>query len=129
MALLIVFAALAGYHWGTIIQNVRIGVQEHDVIILGMVFSVLAVLTALLVEAVVTRTEREAALAEAAVEEKALEARLNSDQALELDRMVNKLSEDNRDLRYRLMSAKVHELSEDMVHDVRACARAISKAS
>jgi hypothetical protein len=129
MALLIVFAALAGYHWGAIIQNVRIGVQEHDVIILGTVFSVLAVLTALLVETVVTRTEREAALAEAAVEEKALEARLNSDQALELDRMVNKLSEDNRDLRYRLMSAKVHELSEDMVHDLRDAPVQFSKAS
>lgn len=129
MGLLIVFAALAGYHWGAIIQNLDAGVREHDVIILATVFSVLAVLTALWVETVVTRTEREVALAQAAEQEKAQEALVNGEQARELDRIVDRLTEDNKDLRYRLMSAKVHEVSEDMIEDMGDATLKFSKAS
>ena len=129
MTMLIVFAALAGYNWGAIIQSLGSGVQEHDVLILGVVFSILAALTALWVETVVTRTERVAALAQAEVEEKAREAILNGEQARELDRIVNKLSDDNEDLRYRLLSAKVHEVTEDMVHDLHDAPVQLSKAS
>lgn len=129
MGLLIVFAALAGYHWGAIIQNLDAGVREHDVIILATVFSILAVLTALWVETVVTRTEREVALAQAAEQEKAQEALVNGEQARELDRIVDRLTEDNKDLRYRLMSAKVHEVSEDMIEDMGDATLKFSKAS
>ena len=64
MGLLIVFAALAGYHWGNIIENMRAGVQEHDVLLLGIVFTLLSAITALWVESVVTRTELAAAMAQ-----------------------------------------------------------------
>lgn len=129
MGLLIVFAALAGYHWGAIIQNLDAGVREHDVIIMATVFSILAVLTALWIETVVTRTEREVALAQAAEQEKAQEALVNGEQARELDRIVTKLAEDNKDLRYRLMSAKVHEVSEEMIEDMGDATLKFSKAS
>ncbi|WP_374332166.1 hypothetical protein [Aestuariivirga sp.] len=129
MGLLIVFAALAGYHWGAIIQNLDAGVREHDVIIMAAVFSILAVLTGLWIETVVTRTEREVALAQAAEQEKAQEALVNGEQARELDRIVTKLAEDNKDLRYRLMSAKVHEVSEEMIEDMGDATLKFSKAS
>jgi len=129
MTLLIVFAALAGYHWGNIIENLNAGSQGHGVIILGVVFSLLALMTALWVETIVTRTEMEAALAQAAEEAKAEEALAQAEQARELDRIVSKLSDDNKDLRYMLMSRRVHEVGEELATDIRDAQAVLSQAS
>lgn len=133
MALLIVFSALAGYHWGNILENMQAGVQEHDVVLLGIVFTLLAFLTALWVETVVTRTEVEATKAHRGEERQAEEAHINREHARELDRIVEKLSEDNSDLRYRLLRSRIQEVDQDTRRDVRAAAPAFqelqSKAS
>jgi hypothetical protein len=114
MGLLIVFAALAGYHWGNIIENMKAGVQEHDVLLLGIVFTLLSLITAIWVETVVTRTELEAALAHQDEERRTEEAFISKEHARELNRIVEKLSEDNSDLRYRLLRNKVQEVSQQM---------------
>ena len=56
MSLLIVFAALAGYHWGNLFES-GFHVQDHDVVILAVAFTLLAAAVALGVEMAVTRTE------------------------------------------------------------------------
>ena len=118
MGLLIVFAALAGYHWGNIIENMRAGVQEHDVLLLGIVFTLLSAITALWVETVVTRTELAAAMAQQDEERRTEELLVNKEHARELNRIVEKLSEDNSDLRYRLMRNSVQEVSQQMAREM-----------
>lgn len=129
MGLLMVFAALAGFHWGSIFESAGAGIQAHDVMVLGVVFTVLALLTALWVETIVTRTEMEAAKAQSEEEALAQEAQMHDERARQLDRLVSKLAEDNKDLRYRLLSAKVHEVGEEMVQDLRGAPQMLSKAS
>lgn len=119
IGLLIVFAALAGYHWGTILERINSGGQERDVILLGVAFTLLALLTAMWVEAVEARTERDAELAYSLEMRKSEEASIEHEHAQELDRLVAKLSDDNSDLRYRLLSSKVHEVSEQLAQDVK----------
>lgn len=119
IGLLIVFAALAGYHWGYILERMNAGGQERDAIILGVAFTLLALLTAVWVEAVVTRTERDAELAHSLEVSKGEEASIEHEHAQELDRLVAKLSDDNSDLRYRLLSSKVHEVSEQTAQDLK----------
>ena len=118
MGLLIVFAALAGYHWGNIIENMRAGVQEHDALLLGIVFTLLSAITALWVETVVTRTELAAAMAQQDGERRSEELLVNKEHARELNRIVEKLSEDNSDLRYRLMRNSVQEVSQQMAREM-----------
>lgn len=119
ISLLIIFAALAGYHWGSILERMNSGGQERNVIVLGVAFTLLALFTAVWVEAVVTRTERDAELAHSLEARRGEEASVEREHAQELDRLVAKLSEDNSDLRYRLLSSKVHEVSEQMAQDVK----------
>ena len=122
MGLLIVFAALAGYYWGNIIENMRAGVQEHDVLLLGIVFTLLSGITALWVESVVTRTELAAAMAQQDGERRSEELLVNKEHARELNRIVEKLSEDNSDLRYRLLHNSVQEVSQQMAREIRTAA-------
>lgn len=119
MALLIVFAALAGYHWGSILESGGFRVQDHDIIILALVFTAMAAVIALAVEATVTKIEMAAAVAQRDEEKQAEESSIEKEHARELDRIVDKLSEDNSDLRYRLLSKKMHEMGEDMVRTAR----------
>lgn len=111
MALLIIFAALSGYHWGGILEGDR--VYQHDVLIAALCFTVLAVIVALAIEAAVTRTEYAAAAAQTEEERKAAEADLSKQHLRELDRIVSRLSQDNSDLKYQLMSNKLHHMGED----------------
>ena len=125
MGLLIVFAALAGYHWGYILERMNSGGQERGVIVLGVAFTFLALFTAVWVEVVVTRTERDAELAHSLEARKSEEASIEREHAQELDRLVDKLSEDNSDLRYRLLSSKVHEVGEQIAQDLKGSPSAL----
>ena len=116
MGLLIVFAALAGYHWGNIMEGGQ--VYGHDVMLGAVCFTVLAVVVALAIEAAVTRTEIEAASAESLKERKAEESDISRAHARELDRIVSRLSDDNSDLRYQLMSSKLHHVADEMAKPV-----------
>ena len=89
MGLLIVFAALAGYHWGYILERMNSGGQERGVIVLGVAFTFLALFTAVWVEVVVTRTERDAELAHSLEARKSEEASIEREHAEELDRLVD----------------------------------------
>ena len=113
MGLLIVFAALAGFHWGDIIDNIRTGTREPEVLVLGIIFTVLAFVTAVWVESVVARTERDAALAHLEEDRLAEEAFGTREHARALDRIVEKLSEDNYDLRYQLLHDRVQQLTSE----------------
>ena len=113
MGLLIVFAALAGFHWGDIIDNIRTGAREPAVLALGVVFTVLAFATAVWGESVVARTEREAALAHLQENRLVEEAVSTREHARALDRIVEKLSEDNYDLRYQLLHDRVQQLTAE----------------
>lgn len=120
MVLLIAFAALAGYHWGSILESRNYNVENHDVLLLAVMFTVLVVVVALAVEAAVTRTEIEAATAQASEVEKVEESSISRAQANELNRIVDRLSEDNSDLRYKLLSKKMHEMTEDIMGSTRS---------
>lgn len=112
LAVLMVFAALAGYHWGRIWDGG--GIHGHDMLIAAVCFTVLAAIVALVVEAAAMRTEAEVAAALSQKEKKVEESNISKEQARELDRIVSRLSEDNSDLRYQLMSSRLHEVGEQM---------------
>ena len=113
MGLLIVFAALAGYHWGVILDTGGTRIFEHDVLLAAGTFTILAVLCGLWVESAVTRSENQVALAQRQHETKSKEADISNEKARELDRIVSRLSEDNADLREKLLSSKIREVRED----------------
>lgn len=84
-------------------------VEGHDVLILAVAFTVLAAVVAIGIEMTVTRTEMEAAAAWSQHERKAHESRISQAHARELDRIVDRLSEDNSDLRDQLMKTRAHQ--------------------
>ena len=86
--------------------------------LLGIVFTLLSAITALWVETVVTRTELAAAMAQQDEERRTEELLVNKEHARELNRIVEKLSEDNSDLRYRLMRNSVQEVSQQMAREM-----------
>lgn len=111
MAMLIVFAALAGYHWGHMLET---GAFQSPYLVYAAAGSTFgAVLLGLWAEALVARTERAAAQAEAERARLAETADISKEQARELDRIVCILTDDNADLRYRLLSNKVHQVAQD----------------
>ena len=57
LALLIVFASVAGYHWGHILEGADAHVYRHDVIVAALGFTVLALFFAVWSEALVGKIE------------------------------------------------------------------------
>lgn len=112
MFLLIVFAALSGYHWGSILDNANAHVYEHDVIIAGVAFTLLSLVVALWSEAVVGKIEKALVHAHQMKDKEAADALHHKEQVRELERIVERLSQDNSMARYELLSGAVHEMAE-----------------
>jgi len=111
MGLLVVLTALAGYHWGTAFDQGPLRLEQHDVLIFAITFTVLAALVAIGIELAVTRTEMEAAAAQSQKESRKLQLSISGRHARELNQIVDRLSEDNSRLRQQLLNTRVHQAS------------------
>lgn len=114
MVLLIVFAALAGYHWGSILDNAEEQVYQHDVVFAAVTSTLLALLVAVWSEVLVAKIEDAAGRALKQSDGHAEAALQGKKHVHELERIVTMLSDDNTDLRQRLLSDKVQEVTEEM---------------
>jgi len=122
--LLIMFTAVAGYHWGHILENGSEGIiYPHDVAIGAIAFTVGALLFGLWGEVLVARIEKAASAAEAERARHAEAADSSKEHVRELDRIVTMLTDDNAELRHRLLANKVHQVTEDMAREEAAAPR------
>lgn len=111
-ALLIVFAAVAGYQWGHIFEQGLTGFRSSYVTLAAVGSAFIAIVLGLWAEVLVAQTEVAAAEAEAEKKRQAEAAEASKEHIAELERIVSLLTADNADLRYQLLSSTMHQAKE-----------------